>query len=355
MSPLPPTAAEPGGSSGAAEDRRGRRAAITGVSGQDGSFLAELLLAKGYEVTGVVRRDPASPLGCSEHLRERIEVVQVDLLDAGEVRALLSERRPHELYHLASPTFVPQTWQEPAQTLAAIVGSSATILESVRDLDPAIRVFVASSTAMFGDAPETPQNEDTPCRPRNIYGVAKLAAHQLLGLMRERDGLYACSGICNNHESERRPPQFVTRKITRGAAEIKLGRQEELWLGDLDAVRDWSFAGDIVQGAWLTLQQQQGRDYMLASGAGHTVREFAQAAFARVGLDAEPYLRQDPDLVRGPEPTLYIGDPSRARAELGWQPTLSFEQLVERMVDFDMRSLTAEDENPARPAPGRAG
>jgi GDPmannose 4,6-dehydratase len=351
----PPTAAETAASFGAAGDGRGKRAVITGITGQDGSFLGELLLEKGYEVTGVVRRDPAAPLGSSEHLRERIEVVHVDLLDGAAVRELLAARRPHELYHLASPTFVPQTWQEPAQTLAAIVGSSATILESVRDLDPTIRVFVASSTAMFGDAPETPQNEDTPCRPQNVYGVAKLAAHQLLGLMRERDGLYACSGICNNHESERRPEQFVTRKITRGAVEIKLGRAQELWLGDLGAVRDWSFAGDIVRAAWLSLQQEQGRDYMLASGVGHTVREFAEAAFARVGLEAEPHLRQDPELVRGPEPTLYIGDPSRARAELGWEPTLSFEQLVERMVDFDMRELAAEDERPARPTSGAAG
>jgi len=348
--------AEPGQEAGqlsAAADGGPRRAVITGITGQDGSFLAELLLEKGYEVTGVVRGDPEGQIGRSEHLRGQIALARVDLRDGAAVRELLSEHRPHELYHLASPSFVPQTWQEPAQTLAAIVGSSAAILESVRELDPGIRVFVASSTAIFGDAPESPQNEQTPCHPRSPYAVAKLAAHQLLGLLRERDGLHASSGIFNNHESERRPAHFVTRKITRGAAAIKLGRQQELWLGDLDAVRDWSFAGDMMNAAWLTLQQQQPGDYVLASGAGHTVRDFAEAAFGCLGLEADAYIRQDPELVRGPEATLNIGDPSRARAELGWKPTLTFEQLVERMVDFDMRALT--EAGAERAVPGAAG
>jgi len=333
-----PEAAGPGG-----EERRDGppRALITGISGQDGSFLAELLLEKGYEVTGVVRAAPEAPLGCSEHLRERLDLVRADLLDADAVGAAIAERRPREVYHLAAPSFVPRSWEEPAETLHAIVGSSATILQAVRERDPSVRVFVASSTAIFGDAPESPQNEQTPCHPRSPYAIGKLAAHQLLGLMRERDGLHASSGIFNNHESERRPEHFVTRKITRGAAAIKLGRQQELWLGDLDAVRDWSFAGDMMNAAWLALQQPQGDDYVFASGVGRTVREFAQAAFGCLGLDAEAYIRQDPELVRGPEPTLNIGDPSYARARLGWRPTLSFEQLVERMVAADMRSLQA--------------
>ncbi len=316
-----------------------RRALVTGITGQDGSFLAELLLEQGYEVTGLLRGSPGRTLGSSEHLRGRLGLLWCDVLDADGLRAAIAQTLPHELYHLASPSFVPASWEHPLATLQAIVGSSATILEAVRDIDPAIRVFVASSTAMFGEAPESPQREDTWCRPTSPYAIAKLAAHQIVGAMRERDGLFASSGILNNHESERRPEQFVTRKITRGAAAIKLGLQDELQLGDLDAVRDWSFAGDMMRAAWLALQQQRARDYVLASGVGHTVREFADAAFGCVGLEAERYLRVDPTLVRGPETTLNIGDPTRAREELGWRPTLSFEGLVERMVDSDLRAL----------------
>ncbi len=359
MTTSPPTPAEPGGSAGGSSGEAGdrpRRAVITGITGQDGSFLAELLLGKGYDVTGIVRGDPGDPIGRSEHLRGRIGVERLDLLDGAAVREMLSQRRPADLYHLASPSFVPATWDEPAETMAAIAGSSAAILESVREVDPSIRVFVASSTAIFGDAPESPQNEDTPCHPRSPYAIAKLAAHQLLGLLRERDGLFACSGIFNNHESERRPAHFVTRKITRGAAAIKLGLEQELWLGDLDPVRDWSFAGDMMDAAWLALQHDRGRDYVLASGTGHTVRDFADAAFGCLGLEAEAYIRQDPELLRGPEATLNIGDPSRARAELGWRPKLSFEQLVERMVEFDLRALTeAEDGSAESAVPGAAG
>jgi GDPmannose 4,6-dehydratase len=318
------------------------RALITGITGQDGSFLAELLLDRGYEVTGVLRGAPGRPLGSSEHLRERLGLVWCDLLDAEGLREAIAQSRPQELYHLASPSFVPASWEQPLLTLEAIAGSTAAILEAVREIDPAIRVFLASSTAIFGDAPESPQREDTPCHPTSPYAIAKLAAHQILGAMRQSDGLFACSGILNNHESERRPEQFVTRKITRGAAAIKLGLQDELHLGDLDAVRDWSFAGDMMLAAWLTLQQERPRDYVLASGVGRTVREFAEVAFGCVGLQAERYLRVDPTLVRGPESTLNIGDPTRAREELGWKPTLSFEGLVERMVRSDLRALQPE-------------
>ena len=316
-----------------------RRALVTGITGQDGSFLAELLLEKGDEVTGVVRGAPDRPLGCSEHLRESLQLLWCDLLDVDGLRNAIAQIRPHELYHLASPSFVPTSWEQPLQTLEAIAGSSAAILEAVRDIDPSIRAFVACSTAIFGEAPESPQREDTACRPTSPYAIAKLAAHQLLGALRQRDGLYACSGIFNNHESERRPEQFVTRKITRGAAAIKLGLEGELHLGDIDAVRDWSFAGDMMLAAWLTLQQQHPSDYVLASGVGRTVREFAQVAFSCVGLEAERYLRLDPTLVRAPEVTLNIGDPSHAREALGWQPQLSFEELVERMVQADLRAL----------------
>ncbi len=319
-----------------------RRALITGITGQDGSFLAELLMAKGYEVSGLVRGEVGERrLGCSEHLRERLALLSGDLLDARSLRGAIEQVRPHELYHLASPSFIPASWERPADAVGAITGSTAVLLESVRDSDPPARVFVAASGAMYGDARESPQCESTPCRPASPYAIAKLASHQLVGAMRAHDGLYACSGITFNHESERRPKQFVTRTVTRGAAQVKLGLAQEVLLGDLNAVRDWSFAGDIVRGAWLSLQQEQPGDYVLASGVGRTVAELAETAFACVGLAAEHYVRVDPALVRAPEQTVSVGDPSRARERLGWQPQLTFEQLVNRMVQADLRSLEA--------------
>jgi GDPmannose 4,6-dehydratase len=223
--------------------------------------------------------------------------------------------------------------------MSAIAGSAGAILEAVREIDPGIRVYVSASGAMFGDARESPQREDTPCRPQTPYAIGKLAAHELVGALRAHDGLHACSGIVYNHESERRPERFVTRRITRGAAAIALGLKEELAVGDLDAVRDWSFAGDIVHGAWLMLQDDVPEDYVLASGVGRTVAEFARTAFACVDLDAERYLRVDPALVRPAESTPSVGDPSKARDRLGWEPKVSFPELVERMVKADLRSL----------------
>ncbi|HUB73677.1 MAG TPA: GDP-mannose 4,6-dehydratase [Solirubrobacteraceae bacterium] len=315
-------------------------ALITGVSGQDGSFLAELLLERGYEVTGLLKTGEDS-LGASEHLRGELALVHGELLEPDTLRAAIAKVRPRELYHLAAPSFVPASWQRPGETLAAIAGSTAAVLETVRALDEGTRVFVPSSGAIFGEAPQSPQNEQTPCRPTNPYAVAKLAAHQLLGALRANDGLHASSGIAFNHESERRPEQFVTRRITRAAAAVSLGLRDQLTLGSLDAVRDWSFAGDIVHGAWLMLQQQEADDYVLASGVGRTVREFAHTAFACVGLDAERYVRVDPSLVRAPESTPSVGDPAKARARLGWEPRVSFQQLVERMVSADLRELQA--------------
>jgi GDPmannose 4,6-dehydratase len=319
-----------------------RRALITGITGQDGSFLAELLLEKGYEVSGLVHGElDGCRLGCSEHLRERLTLLGGDLLDSSSLRAAVEQVRPQELYHLASPSFIPTSWERPADTLRVIAGSTAVLLEAVRDIDPNARVFVAASGAMFGDAPESPQSETTPCRPTTPYAIAKLASHQLVGAMRAHDGLYACSGIAFNHESERRPHQFVTRTIARAAAQIKLGLAREVTLGDLSAVRDWSFAGDVVCGAWLALQQEQPEDYVFAGGVGRTVAELADTAFACVGLQAEHYVRVDPTLVRAPERTVSVGDPTRARERLGWEPKLSFEQLVDRMVQADLRSLQA--------------
>ncbi len=315
-------------------------ALITGLTGQDGSFLAELLLEKGYRVIGLVRGEPAErALGSAEHLRGKVELLVGDVLDPAAFAYAIGRAEADEIYHLAAPSFVPASWERPAETIAAIAGSAATLLSTVRELELPARVLIASLSEIFGDAGESPQNEDTRCRPCSPYAVAKLAAHQLLGRLREHDGLHASSAITYNHESERRPERFVTRRITRAAAAISLGRQDELELGALDAVRDWSFAGDIVRGAWLMLQQQHPGDYVLASGVPHTVAEFARAAFACVDLDAERYLRVNRARVRHPEPTPSVGDPGKARERLGWRHELSFEQLVERMVRADLREL----------------
>jgi GDPmannose 4,6-dehydratase len=318
---------------------RERSALITGLTGQDGSFLAELLLEKDYRVSGLVRAGGAQSLGPSAHLREQVELVPGDLREPATLRAAVERAGASEIYHLAAPSFVPASWQRPGETMRAIAGSTAAILEAVRDVASDARVFVAASGAIFGDTHESPQNENTPCRPTTPYAVGKLAAHQLVGLLREHNGLHASSGIAFNHESERRPERFVTRRITRGVAAIALGRQDELTLGTLDAVRDWSFAGDIMQGAWLMLQQECPDDYVLASGVAHTVAELARTAFACVDLDAERYLRVDSSLIRAAESTRSVGDAHKARQVLGWRASLTFEQLVERMVRADLRSL----------------
>jgi GDPmannose 4,6-dehydratase len=314
----------------------GRTALITGLSGQDGSFLAELLLAEGYEVTGLVRRNA---WGASAHLRDRVDAVPGDLLEPRTLAAAVEQVQPDELYHLAAPSFVPDSWRRPAETFAAIAQATASLLEAVRGRSPATRVFVAGTGAMFGDAGESPQREDTPCRPLNPYAAAKLATHNLVGQFRGHDELYACSGILYNHESERRQESFVPRKITRSAAAIKLGLAQEVVLGNLDAVRDWSYAGDIMHGAWLMLQQERAGDYILASGVGRTVAELAETAFAYVGLAARDHIRVDPALVRPPEATPVVGDPTRARERLGWVPELSFEDLIARMVEADLQAL----------------
>jgi GDPmannose 4,6-dehydratase len=318
---------------------RERSALITGLTGQDGSFLAELLLEKGYRVSCLVRGPSGQSLGPSEHLRERVELVRGDLLEPATLTAAIEQLRPAEIYHLAAPSFVPDSWARPGETMRAIGGSAAAILEAVREIDPGMRVFMSASASIFGNAGESPQREDTPCRPETPYGIAKLAAHELVEALRDHDNLHASSGILYNHESERRPERFVTRRITRGVAAIALGLKQELVLGDLNAVRDWSFAGDIVYGVWLMLQQDAPSDYVLASGVPHSVADLARTAFACVDLEAEPYLRVDPALVRSAEGTLSVGDPSKARERLGWQPRVSFEQLVERMVQADLRSL----------------
>lgn len=316
-----------------------RRALVTGLTGQDGSFLAELLLEKGYQVTGLIRRAPDAHLGCAEHLRGEVGLLAGDLLVPDSLTEAVAAAGAHELYHLAAPSYVPDSWQQPAKTVAAIAGATATLLEAVRDYSRQTRVFIAASGAMFGAAPESPQREQTPCQPQNPYATAKLAAHQLVGQLRAHDSIFACSGILFNHESERRPESFVPRKIARAAAAIKLGMADAVTLGDLAASRDWSFAGDVIRGAWLMLQQDRPGDYILASGVSHTVAQLAETAFAHVGLDARDHIRVDPTLVRAPESTRQLGDPGHAHQRLGWMPTLTFEQLIGRMVDFDLRAL----------------
>jgi GDPmannose 4,6-dehydratase len=323
-------------------------ALITGITGQDGSFLAELLLQEGYAVTGLMRGGPGRPLGCSEHLRGRIGVIGGELLEPESLRGAIEKVRPREIYHLAGPSFIPDSWERPGETFSAIAGSAAAILEAVREIDSRARVFMAASGAIFGDTDESPQRESTRRRPVTPYAIAKLAAHELVGVMRGHEGLHASSGIVYNHESERRPERFVTRRISRAAAAIALGLQDELTLGSLEAVRDWSFAGDVVRGAWLMLQQEQPEDYVLASGVPHTVADFARTAFACVDLDYERYVRVDARLVRPAETTPSVGDPGKARARLGWEPLLSFEGLVERMVQADLGSMQAA----ARPVQG---
>lgn len=316
-----------------------RRALVTGLTGQDGSFLAELLLERGYEVTGLIRRAPSDPLGSAEHLRGRVNLLEGDLLVSDSLTAAVRKTMPDELYHLASPSFVPDSWIDPAMTIRAVAGSTATLLCAVRDHSPQTRMLVAGSATMFGHTDTSPQREDSPCRPHTPYGTAKLASHQLVGQFRDHHGVFACSAILYNHESERRPESFVPRKLARAAAAIKLGLSDHVELGDLGSVRDWSFAGDIVRGMWLMLQHDEPGDFILASGRGRTVADLAQAAFAAVGLNPEDYVRVGAALQRAPEPTPPVGDPTRARVGLGWRAETSFEQLVARMVDADLRAL----------------
>jgi GDPmannose 4,6-dehydratase len=318
-----------------------RRALITGISGQDGSYLAELLVAKGYDVTGVVRDPEDREIPNLAGVRDRVALTGGDLLEPGTLVDALGAVRPHELYHLAAPTFVPTSWEDPASILDAIGGATATLLGAARRVDPEMRVFVATSSEIFGDAGESPQRERSPMRPRSPYGVAKLAAHGLVGALREHFGMYAVSGITYNHESPRRPAHFLPRKVTRGAAAIALGLEDELVLGDLGAVRDWSHAADIVRGAWLSLQAETPGDYIFASGVGRTVGDLVNAAFAAAGVSPEGRIRVDPAFVRPPEPWAPVGDPSHARATLGWEPAIGFEALIAEMVAADLAELRA--------------
>ena len=313
----------------------GRRALITGITGQDGGYLAELLLENGYEVVGLVRRGSASqpPAG--------VATVHGDLADAESLRAAVLETEPDELYHLAAPTFVPASWKDPAGTLTLVAGATATLLQATREIDGGVRTLVASSGEIFGAAKVSPQTEDTPMRPRSPYGVAKLAAFGLVETLRQKHGIHASSAIAYNHESPRRPERFLPRKVSRAAAAIKLGLQDHVELGDLSAVRDWCHARDVVRGYWLMLQQDEPGDCILAGGVGRTVGELVEAAFGCVGLDPAEYVRVDERLVRPSERTPPVGDASLARERLGWEPETSFEAMIEEMVQADLAVLGA--------------
>jgi GDPmannose 4,6-dehydratase len=316
-----------------------QRVLITGISGQDGSYLAELLCAEGREVHGTVRRAADRDAANLEAVRDSVTLHQGDLLEQGTLRAVIDATKPDEIYHLAAPAFVPDSWLLAAETMQAIATLTGELIDAVRDHVPRARVVVATSREIFGSAAPGPQREDTPCAPSSPYGVAKLAAHQLVGLLRAHDGLHLCSAILFNHESPRRDPQFLSRKVTRAAAAIRLGRQDELTLGDTGAVRDWSAAGDVVRGLRLMAAAPEPDDYVLASGVGRTVRELVDVAFACVGLEVERYLRVDPALVRPREDADAIGDASRARERLGWRAETSFEQLIAAMVAADLAAL----------------
>jgi GDPmannose 4,6-dehydratase len=316
-----------------------RRALITGITGQDGSYLAELLLDEGYEVVGMVRRSSTVTFERIAHLQDRIATVQGDLLDQASLIDLLRTHRPHEVYNLAAQSFVQTSFGQPVLTGDVTALGVTRLLDAVRIVDPGIRFYQASSSEMFGKVVEVPQRESTPFYPRSPYGVAKVYGHWITVNYRESYDLHASSGILFNHESPRRGLEFVTRKISNAVAKIKLGQATELRLGNLDAKRDWGFAGDYVRAMWLMLQQDAPDDYVVATGHTHSVREFCEVAFGHVGLDWEQYVVIDETFYRPAEVDLLVGDPGKARRELGWEPQVGFEELVTMMVDADLDLL----------------
>jgi GDPmannose 4,6-dehydratase len=321
-----------------------KRALITGIGGQDGSLLAELLLDEGYEVYGIVRRAGASYPNLAA-IRERIDLVEADLNDQLALVRALRTARPSEVYNLASVSFVPASWDQPVLTAELAAVGVTALLEAIREVDPAIRFYQASSSEIFGEPVESPQTEETPLSPLTPYGVAKAYAHFIVRSYRRRYGLHASAGILYNHESPRRPREFVPSKVAHAAAAISLGLEGELWLGDLDARRDWGYAVDYVHAMWLMLQQPEGDEYVVATGETHSVRELVEAAFGHVGLDWREYVHIDESLVRGKaELHNLVGDPSKARDKLRWQRTVTFEELVHLLVDAELARLRGEAE-----------
>jgi GDPmannose 4,6-dehydratase len=329
-----------------------QRAIITGITGQDGSYLAELLLGKGYEVFGVVRRLSAPNVWRIEHLLGNITLLQADLLDQLSLIKAVDAVRPHEFYNLAAMSFVPASWDQPMLTGEFNSQGVIRCLEAIRQVDKSIRFYQASSSEMFGKVRQVPQNEDTPFYPRSPYGVSKVFGHYITVNYRESYGLFACSGILFNHESPRRGLEFVTRKVTDGVARIKLGLIDTLSLGNLNAKRDWGYAADYVRAMWTMLQQEAAQDYVVAMGVNHSVQELVEIAFGHAGLDWRAHVRQDPAFLRPAEVDLLIGDASKARRVLGWEPAVDFTGLVRMMVDADVERLRAAGEH-ARAVPVR--
>jgi len=321
-----------------------KSALITGITGQDGSYLAELLLDKGYEVHGMVRRSSTENFERIEHLTERVTLVQADLLDQSSLVEALEEAQPDEVYNLGAQSFVPTSWRQPVLTAEFTAVGVTRLLEAIRRVNPDIRFYQASSSEMFGKVREVPQSETTPFYPRSPYGVAKAYGHFITVNYRESYGLFAVSGILFNHESPRRGLEFVTRKISDGVARIKLGLTDELRLGNLDAKRDWGFAGDYVEAMWLMLQADEADDYVIATGQEHSVQEFVDIAFAHTGLDPKQHVLTDPEFLRPAEVDHLVGDAAKAREQLDWQPRVSFKELAEMMVDADLERLTAAAE-----------
>ena len=318
------------------------KALITGITGQDGSYLAEFLLEQGYDVIGMVRRTSTVNFERVKHIQNKITLVSGDLLDQMSLVDCLREHRPQEVYNLAAQSFVPTSWQQPVFTGEVTALGVTRILDAIRTVDPEIRFYQASSSEMFGKVREVPQKETTPFYPRSPYGVAKVYGHWITVNYRESYGLFACSGILFNHESSRRGLEFVTRKVTHGAARIKLGLVDRLYLGNLDARRDWGYAGDYVRAMWLMLQQDTPDDYVVCTGQTHSVRELCEVAFGHAGLNWEDYVAVDLRFVRPAEVDLLVGDASKARELLGWEPMVSFEELIAMMVDADLEALRAE-------------
>jgi GDPmannose 4,6-dehydratase len=325
-----------------------KRAIITGITGQDGSYLAELLLSKGYEVFGTVRRSSAPNLWRIQHLLDRITIKPADLLDQLSLIRLVDEVRPNEMYNLAAMSFVPASWDQPMLTGEFNSQGVTRVLEAVRQVDPSIRLYQASSSEMYGKVREVPQTELTPFYPRSPYGVSKVFGHYITVNYRESYDMFAVSGILFNHESPRRGLEFVTRKVTDGVARIKLGIKDTLALGNLDAHRDWGFAGDYVEAMWMMLQQDRADDYVIATGISHSVRDLVETAFTHVGLDWNKHVVLDPKFIRPAEVEHLIGDNTKARQALGWQPKVDFAGLVKMMVDADLTRVAAEPRSSGR-------
>ncbi len=316
-----------------------KTALITGVTGQDGSYLAEFLLGRGYRVVGMVRRSSTINFDRIKHIQNDIEIAQGDLLDQMSIVDILREHRPAEVYNLAAQSFVPTSWTQPVLTGEFTALGVTRMLEAVRSTDPAIRFYQASSSEMFGKVAEVPQRETTPFYPRSPYGVAKVYGHWITVNYRESYNLFACSGILFNHESPRRGLEFVTHKVTHAVAKIKLGKVKELRLGNLDSHRDWGFAGDYVQAMWRMLQQDKPDDFVVATGETHSVQQLCEVAFGHAGLDWREFVRQDPKYFRPAEVDLLVGDPTKAGKALGWEPTVNFNDLVQMMVDEDLKAI----------------